>query len=725
MFSTDKAVFRPQKITRPFLLCAVVIVLSVALMLFFGYNAIFTAFIPLFIFTVFMTVKHSGYIQHLYIALTLMLISAAVFMMAETRTATALSAAGADRFIEGTVYSYPTKNDRGTYCFTLTDCSVEHRSVPGKIYVYAYECDNLSVGDKTEFTAYALSESAEEGIFYYHSLSERIYLTAIVSEDITVTQKSADTSLYSLILSLKKHISEKFFGNMQQDAAAVANSLVTGDKFFLNEEIKSGLRMSGISHIFAVSGMHLSIWTSLFFVIFRMRSTSKHLPNILASLFVLLYSVLTGFSPSVLRSGIMLLSVFIGRMIRRNSDSLNSLGLAATVLLLYEPFLLGNVSFLLSFIATLSVITTTSKVNSYPAFPPGKYILAEKALYALTNPLIQSVCVLIATMPVVSIFFGYFSAISPVSSLLMTPVAEALMITSGAAQIFPADSFLSIKLFEISDFLSNVIISYVSFIGQFNFSIVPISQKAVIICIAVSAVLYFVIPTLFRSKRTFSVFVLICSAVFLTFALFNGLQKKNETVIYIPRNTSAACLSVYSHGDFSAVYGAGKKYSDISENITFLLSEGCAKADYLILPDMSEDENSNVRYLKEKLSPENIFAKDSESEKDSYCFTAQLGSNAVLYSQSSKDFSASVLTINGVKTVICSGEDEELSKKDSVYNSGDILICEENIPSSLNADSFSVVIILTDKNLPVNENILTNKDAPVKITVKGENYAVD
>ncbi len=724
MLPHNKSVYGQKKLKRPFVFSAVFIAFITTLMLSFGYFAIFPILVFAFILTVFMAVKRSEYLLHSYIALSVMLIAACAFTLSQTKTDTAFQAAGDNRIIEGTVYSYPVKDDSGTYSFLLTDCTVEQKSVPGKIYVYAYECEALNIGDKTEFIAYSLEKSADEGIFYYHSLSENIYLTAIVSQKISVKETAEEQTLYSLILSLKKHLSDKFFNNMEQNAAAIANSLITGDKFFLSGKINSDLRMSGISHIFAVSGMHLSIWTSLFFVIFKTRRTSKHLPNILASLFVLFYTVLTGFSPSVLRSGIMLLSVFVGRMIRRSSDSLNSLGLAATALLIYEPFLLGNVSFLLSFIATLTLIITTSKVTSHPAFPPKKYILAEKALYATTNPLILSLCVLQATMPVVSVFFGYFSAVSPFSSLLMTPVSQALMITGGAALIFPHGSFLSDKLFGLAEFLSNVIIKYISFIGQFDFSIVPIKPAAVIIIIVLSLILYFIVPTLFRSKRTFSVFVLICSAVFLIFALSDSLLRKDKTVIYIPENTCTPCISVYSYGNFSAVYGIGKKYSDASENISFLLNEGCVNADYLILPDCSGKEGSNARYLKERLSPKNILTNPNE-EKKYFCFTAQLSEDANLYTQSQKDCSMAVLTVNNIKTVICSGENTEFPEEYSVFTSGDILICEGDIPSLLNKDNFKTVIILADKESDVNKNILTNKDKPVKITVEGESYAVN
>ena len=94
--------------------------------------------------------------------------------------------------------------------------------------------------------------------------------------------------------------------------------------------------------------MHLSIWTGLIFLILRKKAVSKPYVGILLIIFIILFCFFTGLSPSVLRAGIMQISLYLGAIFRKRAEPVNSLGLATAVLLISNPFLAGNVSFLLS-----------------------------------------------------------------------------------------------------------------------------------------------------------------------------------------------------------------------------------------------------------------------------------------------------------------------------------------------------------------------------------------
>lgn len=717
---------RQLKIKRPFIISGIAISVSIALMIFFGIKAVIPAFICAVLVTVFVLIKFPEFSKHTFVVLVSVLVASASFTMSSMQVDTAYQAIGKSRHIQGTVCSYPAVKSSGNCFFVLSDCKVENIPVPGKICVYTNEPGELCPGDKTEFVAYSLKKSSDEGIFYYHSLSDGEYLTAFCYENIEAAGDESETSLYTRILSLRKYVSDKFFKYMGQEEASVVNALVTGDKNYLSPELSFFVRMSGISHIFAVSGMHLAIWTGLFFLVLKQRSYSAFLPNFLASAFVLFYCAFTGFSPSVMRSGIMLLIVFIGRMIRKYGDSLNSLGLAATVLLIYKPFLLGNVSFLLSFIATFAVVTTTGKMSVPVPFSSDKTLKTKikKLKYKITNPLMLSLSVMLMTMPVVSVFFGYFSVFSPVSSLLMTPVAEALMITGGLAQLVPEGFFLNSLIFSCADFLSGVIIDYISFIGSFDFSIASLPLGVLAICMTVAGVLYFLAPIVFRCKRTFALYVLLNVIAVMVYSLFAHVPDVGKTYIYIPSGQTDVCISLCSYGEFSAVYGTGSEYSDVIKNCDYLTEKGNASADFVLIPDYSVRNASNVNYLTAMLSPRYVFGSD-EKERDDYSFTVSFSDNADIHSVSEKGYCAAVINLNGTKTVICSGEDEDFAEKYEEFTFGDILICEKSIPLSLDKNNFTEIIILTDEEIPVEEGIYTNKDKAIEITVKGDSYAVN
>lgn len=728
MTQKDNLLTEKQRLKSPFLISAAATALATALILVCGQGAFIFAFIAAIITGIVVLIKLPSLSRQIFIVLLSLLMAYAAFCSSFSDSSGAFLAAGEKKTVSGTVSSYPVLCSSGKYMFTLSDCTVEKRDIPGKICVYSPECENLVPGDKTEFTAYSLMKSAEDGIFYYHNLSSGIYLTALTSESIDAYEKVSKQTLYTRILALKQYITLKFFDNMGQDEASVVNALVTGDKNYLSDSLESGIRMSGVAHIFAVSGMHLSIWTGLFFVIFRQRSYSAFIPNFLACIFVLFYIVLTGFSPSVLRAGIMLLGVFTGRLIRKNSDSLNSLGLSATALLIYEPYLLGNISFLLSFVATLSVVTTTSRVTSEPAFAFNKSFLTKIAdlRYKFTNPLMLSFSVMLMTMPVVTIFFGYFSVFSPLSSLVMTPVAEVLMITGGFSLLIPDGNFLSDTVFAVTDFLSGIIISFTEFIRGFDFSIVSLSPQKLTALLAVSGLLYFIIPALIKYKRSFAVLVLINAAVILTYSVFYLYPNSKQRAVYIPQNETDVCISICSFGEYSAVYGSGSKYSDITELSAYLTKRGIASVDYIFLPEFSSREKNNIVHLLARLSPTYICKNnEEENEKDNYSFRCDFADSDYIYSVSEKNFSAAVIMSGNVKLVVCSDEKSDFSEKDEIFTYGDILICEGAIPATLDENKFDDIIILTDKELLCKDKVITNKNNDIEIVIEGDSYAVN
>ncbi len=709
-------------IKRPFVLTAAAVFICLVPMIYFGHLKVLPVFLLLCVGGTVISFIFPAYAKHICIVIACMLTAFISFSCSDTNLNAALSAEGESRFISGTVRSYTKSNSENVYSFTLSDCKAENKAIPGKILVYAYSQPDVIPGDIISFTADELKASAKEGLFSLHSLSSGTYLCAYGAQGINIEGKDEADGIYYAILSAAKLTREKFFSNMPEDEAAVTTSLITGDKDYLDDETVSGLRQSGISHIFAVSGMHLTIWTGMFFIFFRKRSLSKFIPNTLAGIFVLFYIVFTGFSPSVLRAGIMLICVFAGRIFRRSAETLNSLGLAVTALLIYEPFLCGNISFLLSCLSTLTLILTSEKLSGSPGRQDQKGYLFRKVFVYITDSLKISVAVIISTLLPVTLFFGYISVFSPVSSLLMTPVAEGVMITGALAGLLPEGIFLGEILFGICGFFSRILINYVTFIRQFSFSIFPVTLSGIAICSAVAAAIYFFIPVFSKQKRTLTSFVLTFAGVILVFAGASAATVKEETEIFIPVATESFTVSLYKKGQFSAVYCPGKDYDAAVQNRIFLTSRGVTETDFLLLPDYTVKDYSNHRYLKRNLFPVNTYEADENKAENGFGFICALSDSTKIYSEFRKDFSAAVFITDEIKTVMLIKYDPA-APLPSFYNSADILICSESIPENINRENYSDIIILS-KEKPDEKAVYSNHEKSLLITVKGESYAV-
>ena len=141
-------------------------------------------------------------------------------------------------------------------------------------------------------------------------------------------------------------------------SAAFLTAVLTGESSYLDYDLKATFATAGIAHILALSGMHVSViafMVSLLF--FPLGLAGKRRMAMALTIFVLWsYAFMTGLSPSVFRAVVMATVVFGGIMLRRDSSPLNSLCLAAIVILLFSPDELFSPGFQLSFAAVAAII---------------------------------------------------------------------------------------------------------------------------------------------------------------------------------------------------------------------------------------------------------------------------------------------------------------------------------------------------------------------------------
>ena len=120
-------------------------------------------------------------------------------------------------------------------------------------------------------------------------------------------------------------------------------------------------RKSGVSHFIVVSGLHMSVVGMCFPFILRKLLKNKFLYVFGSCAVIVLYMGITGFSPSVVRAGVMFIVYVIGMLFNRKPDSFSSLGLAVLILTAENPYAGGNIGLLLSVTATLGICFGTEE----------------------------------------------------------------------------------------------------------------------------------------------------------------------------------------------------------------------------------------------------------------------------------------------------------------------------------------------------------------------------
>ncbi len=707
------------RIKRPFTVSALTLLFSYLLLMPEAEIALTVILLAVSALFLFFAIRRSVFSKVLLLITVFITIASVGFSVTEAVREKENGLAGYNKEIHGTVTDIKFTEDGSTQAVVLSDCFVDNTKIYSKITLYPGGNSGFSYGDRLSFTATQLKAAESEGIYRFHSLSDRCYLTCYNRSD-EYSVSEAEDSLYFSILKLRLFTAEKLRSALNGDSFAVAQALFTGSKNAVSAALSSAFRICGVSHIFAVSGMHLSLWTGLFFIILKRRARNSFIPNILAALFVIFYIIFTGFSPSVLRAGIMLLTVFAGRLIKRASDPLNSLGLSGTILMSLNPYLAGNVSFLLSFTATGAIALWSEFILPEKKIPEGNFRRVKMKLRQPFYDIVISIAVILTTLPVSSLFFGYFSLLSPFASLIVTPLAEAVMLLSALLVILPEGNFIYGIFQFFTDEVCRSMINIVMNLSEADFLLIPTEFSILLPCFVITSLLcaFFIIFLKDRKKALTS--ILAGTLIFSLITATNLFIHKDETELVIFGKENATLISVTDNSSHSAIIGSGGSYSLVSQLSDYLQRKAIAKPDLLFIPRDTETENKNTDYIKNYFSPRNtVLAYNSNSPVS----TALWDSNRIIC-LTEESFSAAAIYVDNIKIVICPLPSSDFGENRKEFMTGDILICRSNIPESLDTGAFSDVIIVTDRERSYPFPFISSKDSDIKITVKGDSYAI-
>lgn len=219
---------------------------------------------------------------------------------------------------------------------------------------------------------------------------------------------------------LLQHLSN--MGVEGQEYAVIA-ALTLGEKSFLSKDLQEDYSISGASHVLALSGLHMSILFTLLSLLLRPWRRQW-----LAQLFILLlvwsYVVLVGFSPSVVRSATMLTMFSLVTMTERNGVTLNTLSLAAIVLLWVRPLTLYDIGFQMSFMAVLGIVLLQRPINRIVPF---KFLLRHRRISWAWSMVTVSLAAQLFVSPLVLHYFGRFSCYFLLSNFVAIPCATIIL----------------------------------------------------------------------------------------------------------------------------------------------------------------------------------------------------------------------------------------------------------------------------------------------------------
>lgn len=210
-----------------------------------------------------------------------------------------------------------------------------------------------------------------------------------------------------------------------KDVAPLAKALLLGYKEDLHPETSTYFSRSGLSHIMAVSGLHVGFIVAPFWMLIPFLWNIRHgkwFGLIAITLLLLFYAGITGFSPSVTRASLMAWFLTYGRLFHRVRNSINLTAVAAILILITDPSQLFTVGFQLSFSAVFVILFVMPRVT---ALLPAKYRFGVKG--GLITIVTVSIVVQTGLFPILVYYFGEFSIIGPVANTLVLPLMSVIV----------------------------------------------------------------------------------------------------------------------------------------------------------------------------------------------------------------------------------------------------------------------------------------------------------
>lgn len=324
--------------------------------------------------------------------------------------------------------------------------------------------------------------------------------------------------------------------NLSKNALGICSALLTGYDDEIDQSVMDAFSHSGTLHVLSVSGLHtglIYLLLNFFFDFFDKRRRYKLSRFIFITLFLWSFALLTGFSAPVLRAVIMFNLLGLGKLYFRadTRNQLNTLLVSAFILLCYDPFLVSDVGFLLSYFAMFGLIYFQPKFSSI--WQP-----KTKLIQYIWQSITASLAATISTLPITLFFFKQFPIWFFLANLIVVPATFVILLLA---------VFVVFKIGFVSyliNFISFVVIAFISlfnvkgfgFIDAIDFNFYDLLFLSLFILILSISVQY-------RSYRL----LIISSVVLLTWqfsSIIQSYQSKSKSLlsVYCIKNKSVCSV---------------------------------------------------------------------------------------------------------------------------------------------------------------------------------------
>ena len=448
-------------------------------------------------------------------------------------------------------------------------------------------------------------------------------LASVTVDTVYHVQSIREAGATRILQRFNRLLRAKLAVDTDRRVSGLLSGMFLGNRADVPDEVRRDFAELGISHLLALSGLHLAILCGFFE---RLLGGVSHRARCLLLIgLALLYAALTGFSPSAVRAALMLSAVYGASLFGYRTDSVTVLFAVATVMCAAEPYLIVNTSFLLSVLAMLSCLAA-GRFGRRPRRGGGVAALRYGAWCAVR----ASVLVSLVTLPVIGGVSGRVSILTPLINLLYIPAATVLLTLCPLLLLLRFVPVLSHLLAIVTEGTAAVILHSSRWLASLHvgvFSIVSTAEVILLGFLAVALLLLFLLPRRMQ-KRLVAVVLILFIGTFAVAGAEEALLRDDAVITAISYKTNDLFTLRYE-GDNYVIDVSNGADASLDRALGSLRAQGERQIRALILTHYHQRHVGALRTAAEQMYLTTLCLPTPETEADEaiygeLCRTADL-----------------------------------------------------------------------------------------------------
>jgi len=486
--------------------------------------------------------------------------------------------------------------------------------VTGLLLARVSTSTSYSYGDCIRLQGHLETPPENEDFSYHDYLAHQGIYSYSPYPTSSLLQQGQGNPIYSALYGFRQHALDVVYSLYPDPEASLSAGILLGVQSGIPQKVQEAFRLTGTSHIIVISGFNITIIAALFTFLFS-RLLGRYKGAIAAVIGIIFYTLLVGANAAVVRAAILGLLTLLGHLIGRRQAGLNSLTFVAGVMTIITPSVLWDVSFQLSFAATLGIMLYAEPFTQWFTNFATRFMPQDKADH-LAGPVgeyfLLTMAAQLTTLPLMIYYFKRISLTALIANPLILPAQPPLMVLGGLSVlagmlIKPIGQLLAWAAWPFTAYTIRV----VEWLAAVPHGSIPLGQVALpmilLFYVALLTITFFHARLISTAKRLTPaiplLFLGVATVLVWKTAFFAPDGRLHVTILDV--GTGDAVLIQSPTGRYVLING-GSSTVRLSDALGRRLPPIIRPLDWLVVADIDNEDLSGITGNLERFTPTNV-----------------------------------------------------------------------------------------------------------------------